>query len=306
MNEKNKLKNVFDAFLEMETNPIEFMRNTKFKRSELQLDPRVANHWSDKGLFPNKQETGAWLLFNLSEAFWVKIIVKLREFNVSLDVIKKIKEDFFTEPKMIFKPEEKDFLIQKIKESEAFNEEILKHISDDEIWESILKIKLSDFEIMIQSILLQRKPYFIILDNHDKVILSEESSLLSETNESYLDDYYEITKKSHIRISMNEILGDLVRSLGDLKCSEKIPILTKNEATIIQLLRGDNISKIEIRYKNNTKPEIIEVTSKNEINEKARLSDLIISRGYQNITIKTQNGHAVHCENTIKYKLDTE
>jgi DNA-binding transcriptional MerR regulator len=77
----------------MKTNPIEFMRNTKFKRSELKLDPRVANHWSDKGLFPNKQETGAWLIFNLSEAFWVKIIVKLREFNVSLDVIKKIKKE---------------------------------------------------------------------------------------------------------------------------------------------------------------------------------------------------------------------
>lgn len=306
MNEKNKLKNVFDAFIEMKTNPIEFMRNTKFKRSELQLDPRIANHWSDKGLFPNKQETGAWLIFNLSEAFWVKIMVKLRKFNVSLEVIKKIKAAFFTEPKIIFKPEEKDFLIQKIKESEMFNEEILKDVGDEEIWASILKIKLSDFELMIQSILIQRKPYFIILDNHDKVLLIEESSLLSQTDESYLDDYYEITKKSHIRISMNEILGDLVTTLGDLKCSEKIPILTKNEAKIIQLLRGDNISKIEIRYKNNTEPEIIEVTSKNEINEKARLSELIISRGYQNITIKTQNGHAVHCENTIKYKLDTE
>jgi hypothetical protein len=306
MNEKNKLKNVFDAFIEMKTNPIEFMRNTKFKRSELKLDPRVANHWSDKGLFPNKQETGAWLIFNLSEAFWVKIMVKLRKFNVSLEVIKKIKEDFFTEPKIIFKPEEKDFFIQKIKESEMFNELILKDVGDEEIWASILKIKLSDFELMIQSILIQRKPYFIILDNHDKVLLIEESNLLSQTDESYLDDYYEITKKSHIRISMNEILGDLVRTLGDLKCSEKIPILTKNEAKIIQLLRGDNISKIEIRYKNNTEPEIIEVTSKNEINEKARLSELIISRGYQNITIKTQNGHAVHCENTIKYKLDTE
>ena len=306
MNNKNNFKKVLDAFNEMNTNPIEFMRNTKFKRSELQLDPRVANHWSDKGLFPSKQETGAWLIFNLSEAFWVKIIVKLREFNVSLDVIKKIKEDFFTEPKLIFKPEEKSFFIQKIKESDVFNEEMLKHIGDDEIWESILKIKLSDFEIMLQSILLQRKPYFIILDNHDKVILLEENSLLTQTDESYLVDYYEITKKSHIRISMNEILGDLVRSLGDLKCSEKIPILTKNEATIIQLLRGDNISKIEILYKNNTKPEIIEVTSNNEINEKARLSDLIISRGYQTIKIKTQNGHAVYCENTIKYKLDTE
>jgi DNA-binding transcriptional MerR regulator len=306
MKKENKLKKIFDAFIEMESNPIEFMRNTKFKRSELGLDPRVANHWSEKGLFPNNQVTGAWLLFNLSEAFWVKIIMKLREFNVSLDVIKKIKESFFTEPQKIFDNYDKNYFIQKIKESDILDSELLKHIEDEEIWRSIFQIQLSDFEIIIQSILLERKPYYIILDNYDKVILINENNLLSEINEHYLKEYEEITRKSHIRISMNEILGDLVVSLGDLKCTEKIPILTKKEAEIIRLIRTDNISKIEIKYRNNSEPETIEITTTNAINEKARLSDLIISRGYQNIIIKTQNGQIVFCENTVKHKLDTE
>jgi DNA-binding transcriptional MerR regulator len=305
MKKENNLKKVLDVFIEMESNPIEFMRNTKFKRSELGLDPRVANHWSDKGLFPTNQVTGAWLLFNLSEAFWVKIIMKLREFNVSLDVIKKIKESFFTEPQKIFDKYDKKYLIQKIKESNVLNSEHLKHIDDDEIWKLIFNIQLSDFEIMIQSILLQRKLYFLILDNHDKALLLDETHLLLETNQNYLKEYEEITQKSHIRISMNEILGDLVKCLGDLKCSEKIPILTKKEAEIIRLLRTENISKIEIRFKNNSEAEIVEITTQNLISEKARLNDVIISRGYQNITIKTQNGQIVFCENTTKHKLDT-
>jgi hypothetical protein len=306
MKQENNLKKVFDTFVKMETNPIDLMRNTKFKRSELKLDPRVANHWSEKGLFPGNQVTGAWLQFNLSEAFWARIIIKLREFNVSLEVIKKIKESFFNEPQTIYSANDKEYIIQKMKESNVFNDKILKNANDHEIWASIFKLKLNDFELMLQSILLQRKPFYIILDNHEKVILVEESSLLTETNEAYLNEYKEITQKSHIRISMNEILGDLVKCLGDLNCSEKIPILTEKEAEIIRLMRADNISKIEIKYKTNSEPEIIEITTLNLINEKTRLSDLIISRGYQNITVKTQNGKIVHCENTTKYKLDTE
>jgi hypothetical protein len=305
MNKKNKLKKVFDAFVDMKTNPIDYMRNTRFKRSELELDPRVANHWSDKGLFPMQQETGAWLLFNLPEAFWVKIIVKLREFNVSLEVIKKIKDAFFTNPEKIFKPEDKQLIKETLIKSGLFNDEMLKHIDDEEIWKPILSARLSDFEIIIQSILLERKPYFLILDNCDKVLLTDESQLLAETDETYLKEYHEITKKSHIRISMNEILGDLVKSLGDLKCTEKIPILSKKEAQIIRLMRLENITKIEIQYKD-SEAEMVDVTSQNEISEKARLSDLIISRGYQKITVKTQNGKIAYCENTTKYKLDTE
>jgi hypothetical protein len=306
MNKKNKYKKVFDAFLEMKMNPLEFIQNTKFKRSELKLDARVANYWSEKGLFPMKQEMGAWLIFNLTEAFWVKIIVKLREFNVPLDIIKKIKEYLFTDPQALVKPEDKSFFIKKIKESGLWTEEMLKHINDEDVWNTVFKVKMNDFEMIIQSILIERKPFFIVLDMQGKVLLTEESSLLMEANDVYLKEYYEITSKSHIRISMNEILGDLVDTLGDLTSSEKIPILSKNEAIIVKLLRSENISKIEIRFKNTSEPEIIEVTSKNLIQEKVRLNELIVSRGYQDIKIKTQNGQIVHCENTTKYKLDTE
>jgi hypothetical protein len=51
---------------------------------------------------------------------------------------------------------------------------------------------------------------------------------------------------------------------------------------------------------------MIEVSKIDSISEAIRLQELILKNGYQNITIKTQNGEIVHCKNTIKYKLDTE
>jgi hypothetical protein len=47
-------------------------------------------------------------------------------------------------------------------------------------------------------------------------------------------------------------------------------------------------------------------TKKGAYSEAARLQELILKNGYQNITIKTQNSEIVHCKNTTKYKLDTE
>ena len=306
MVKKNKLKEIFDTFVQLETNPIDFIRNTTFKRSELKLDPRVANHWVEKGLFPREYETGTWLVFNLSEAFWVKIIMKLREFNVSLEIIKKIKESFFTIENIVITEELKELILRRIKDEGLIKGEHIHLAKDIPLWNDLNRMELSYFEKMIISILLERKPFFIVFNNKGQVALIEESQILMETNQEYIDAYMEITSKSHIRISMNEILGDLVTALGDLTCSETIPILTKSEAQIIKMLRGDNISRVEIRYNKSAQPEIIEITSNNLINEAARLNELIISRGYQNITVKTQNGQIAYCENTIKHKLDTE
>ena len=42
-----------------------------------------------------------------------------------------------------------------------FKEEEVNQITEDEIWDKVFNIKLNDFEKMLQSILLERKQYFI-------------------------------------------------------------------------------------------------------------------------------------------------
>ena len=306
MERKKITKEVFDAFAQLRTNPIDFINSTTFKTKSLNLNSRLANHWAEKGLFTRKYETGSWFVFNLTESFWILIIKKLRDFKIPLEVIKKIKDSFFTEPERLQVEDVKSRVLKELKESGILNEEQMKIAENGSIWERIQKIELNYFEKVMISILLERRPYFIIVNLNGEAILVDESRLLLETDREFLNAYKEITSRSHIKIYMNEILGDLVKTLGELTCSQMIPILTKNESEIIKHLRGKNISKVEIRYGNSVEPEMIEITSNNLLTENIRLHDIIISKGYQNITIKTQNGKVVHSENTIKHKLDTE
>ena len=52
--------------------------------------------------------------------------------------------------------------------------------------------------------------------------------------------------------------------------------------------------------------ELIETTCEEKADNAKRLSDLIMKNGYQDITVKTQNGKVILCKNTRKVKLKLE
>jgi hypothetical protein len=305
MKKNEQIKKSFDAFVEIETNPIEFMRERRFTLKEFGFSPRVANHWIEKGIIGDSHEAKKKIILNLTEVFWIKLVDQLRSFNVSIEGIKKIKDEFFTKPQNVFRAIEKESVIEKLKELNLIPKEFEKHFNDDQIWADLAKYQLNDFELLIQHILLERTPFFLIFDNKDEFLFVQEGSL-DNNDYDFKNKLERITRKSHIRISINDVLEDIVDVFGPLACTEKLPILSKKEAEIIHLMRTENAARVEVRYNNESKPHIVEVTTKNLISERARLNEIILSRGYQDITFKTQNGQVVYCENTTKYKLDTE
>jgi hypothetical protein len=299
------IKKSFDAFTEMNTNPIEFMREKKFTLKDFNFSPRVANHWIEKGLIANDHQAGKKIKLSLSEAFWLKLVDQLRSFNVSLESIKRIKSDFFDRSHNVFEGFTKQQITEQLMQLKLVNPQNLTFFDLDQYLLELSKIQLNDFELMIQSILIERIPFFLIFDTKSNFILLKEGQFSNES-EVFQMEYEQITRRSHIRISMNNVLEEFVESLGPLNSFERVPILTKQESELVQLMRTEDVSKVEIRYNGNSKPQMVEITTKNLINERARLNEIILSRGYQDITLKTQNGHVVCCENTIKYKLDTE
>lgn len=299
------IKKSFDAFAEMNTNPVEFMREKKFTLKDFNFSPRVANHWIEKGLIANDHQAGKKIKLSLSEAFWLKLVDQLRSFNVSLESIKRIKSDFFDRNYNVFEGLTKQQITEQLMQLKLVNPQNLKFFDLDQYLLELSKIQLNDFELMIQSILIERIPFFLIFDTKSNFILLKEGQFSNES-EAFQMEYEQITRRSHIRISMNNVLEEFVESFGPLNSFERVPILTKQESEVVQLMRTEDVSKVEIRYNGNSKPQMVEITTKNMINERARLNEIILSRGYQDITLKTQNGHVVCCENTIKYKLDTE
>ena len=297
MNKQDKIQVLTERFKEMKTNPMEFMKKQTFKRSELKINARVAKHWADKGLYTKEYDDGAWFIFDFIDAFWLKTIMKLREFNVSLDHIKNIRDDFFNTPKSIANEENKQFLIQKIKESEMYTHVNSKQFSDEEIWELLLKIKTSDFEIILQSILLDRTSYFLIIDQEGKSLLTKEiiDEKELDNDQVYKTKFKEITSKSHLRISLMEIFIDLVITLGEETCITKIPILTYDEAEILNRAKNKKIKSIELEIEKYSKAEEITLTLENCDFYTHKLNEIIISRKYEYITIHTLNLETLLC-----------
>ena len=299
MNKQDKIKGLIERFKEMKTNPIEFVKKQTFKRSELNLDARVAKHWADKGLFTKEYDDGAWFIFDFVDAFWLKTIMKLREFNISLEVIKNIKDEFFSTPKSIMDEEIKPYLIQKIKESELFSQMNMQHRSDEEIWKSVFKTEINAFEIMLNKILLDRSSYFLIIDQKGKSLLTEEiideKEKVEENDQEYKTKFKEITSKSHLRISLMEILIDLVNTLGDETCISKIPILTYDEGEILKCAKNKNIKSIELEIEKFSKAEKITITNENTDYYLNQLNEIIITRKYEYITIHTKDLEILSC-----------
>ena len=65
----------------------------RFRLSDLNINPRNAVHWEIKGIFLNKKQEGKWHLLNLTEAVWILIVKKLREFNFNLELIIDLKDN---------------------------------------------------------------------------------------------------------------------------------------------------------------------------------------------------------------------
>jgi len=57
---------------------------------------RVLNHWCNKGLIEdnrgNDKKDISWRRFSIFDRLWIEVIIELRHYGVSLDIIKKIRE----------------------------------------------------------------------------------------------------------------------------------------------------------------------------------------------------------------------
>lgn len=297
----------FDYLDANENEPLDVIRNPKYKRKDLGIEARNLNHWDKMDLLLNKNVNGARYMFSLSESFWLKIIQKLRAYNLPLDTIKELKKYLKsvtkTEHYSKIDDEIANLLMSKI--DSTSKSEIEKILNSSEFIELLQKMKLTHLEEIILDLILTRSDHRILINENSEVYFYNSEKHVN--NEEYNKLLNEFLSKSYLSISLLEIIKELIKDLGEDECSSYQNILTKDEALVLKLLKQEDISKIEITFNDKTKQaETLKVTKNNSLSSLNRVQDLIIRNGYQDITIKTQKGNVVQCTNTIKYKLDTE
>jgi hypothetical protein len=308
------MKNKFDIYSKgmdhldaNEKEPLDFIRIPKYTRKDIDIPARILNHWDKMDLLINRNPTGATYSFNLAESFWLKLIQKLRAYNLPLDLIKQLKEELCILPKAEelanIDDNAVDFMISQ--DNTLTRKDIENIYKSANFLEFVSKIRPTILENILLELILTRSDLRILINENGEIILFNYER--SNPNEDYNQKLSEFLGKTYLSISLFDIIKDLIKFLGEDECSEHQNILSKDEAMILKLLKQDDISKIEINFNDKTKKaETIKVTKNNSVNNFSRVQDLILRNGYQDISIKTQKGKIVQCTNTTKYKLDTE
>ncbi len=277
------------------------IRTSRFRLSDLKINPRNAVHWELKGAFLNKKPEGKWHLLDLTEATWILIVKKLREFNFNLELIIDLKDSFLNH-KTKFNDENKLLQIKNV--LKQLSTENIDHIINSNEFDSFIdKITLSILEMIVMDILNLRNQYKVLFNLEGQYVILKDGSIDNPMNDSIA----EIQSQSHFSLNINEIIGELLGKIDLNTAFSSYQMISKSEMEILKLLRDDDAKSIEIKMNPQTnKPEKIEIKKNIKPALQTRLDHIIMKNGYQEIIIKTQNGKIVHCENKIKQEIDTE
>ena len=308
------MKNKFDTYTKgfeiidsQNNDPLDYLRTPRYSRKNLDIPARILNHWDKMELLLKRNPLGATYSFNLAEAFWIKLIQKLRAYNLPLELIKQLKDVLC----MLYKHNElmkgQDELLNYFASlnSQVSKTELEKMFKSADFIEFINSMKATVLENILLDLIITRADHRIFINEKGEVFFFNK-----EMRNANDEDFHELNKfmsNSYLSISLFEIIKELIADLGEDECSENQNILTKDEAMVLKLLKQEDITKIEISFNDTTKKaETIKVTQSNSVDNLNRIQDLIIRNGYQDISISTQKGKVVKCTNTIKHKLDTK
>lgn len=271
----------------------------KYKPSDLGISARVINYWQTQNLlFENEQ---GWHKFNLHQAVWVLIVKQLRELNISVKAILKIKAELLQVPNYneIFSKQPE---ISDIQEALAQNNmtELASLIESGEFQTELRKSKISILQLLLFDLMGINSNWRLLFNSSGEVVLHKDNY---EQELKDLPGYINFLKTTHISISLNTVLYEITNNLVENEDLKKLHILNEKEIEIIEATRKKNVKKVEILFSETRTPELIKITEVNKLDTASRIKELLLTNGYQDIKITTQNGNVVHFENTTKKKL---
>ncbi len=279
----------------------EKIKERVFTIKDLGVNYRWLDHWNSKGLLLSNYDTHKWKKFDLIEYVWIKIIQKIREFNMSLKVVADVKEildggyagyDLLNSPEVNFSE-----IVAQFAPS-VKTEEVKRLLTDPELLKKIGEMQFNSLKVIITDILLQGSCYSIILNPDGGIIIVKFSylELISD-----IPEFKNLIYGSFVSISITEILRDYILEKELLnKNKKRLALLTEEEIKVLNTIRQNDLKSVIVKFDKNKKISFLEEVRESKIDKAARLAELILAKGYHDITIKTQNGEIVYCENKKK------
>ncbi|MBL7745392.1 MAG: MerR family transcriptional regulator [Chitinophagaceae bacterium] len=271
------------------------------------VNSRVLNYWVEEAELLKKWNEKGWRKFSFLEIIWLKVISDLREFGVSFEILKKLKDELFRVPtteEILIAFEEKRKGIQDLLKKGTLSGDV-KYMH-----EMALKLKdfagdLEDSEIMpmfanlIFIIVLYRLGADLVINKHGKfAIFLETSKEVIVVN----PEVQQLLNEPHISIPLTNIIESFILK-DEIDKELQTEIFTEEEWKILEILRREKPNSLTVTFDDKQKINLVEITKSKKVDIANRLSNIILKGGYETITLKTQKGKVVSCTQTEKLKL---
>lgn len=269
----------------------------RFLISELEVTARDATYWDKQGILPEMKGTGARRKYDLVQSVWIKLIQQMRDFGVSIAVIKNLKDKLlqpaFSFSEMLKNPKGLEVLktIAKTEGTEKEFEELLK---SGELEKNLEEKQIDIFSILVKRVVIFRKPLSLLVSvEGDYIPYSHElHSDLVKTDPGVTD----VFTMPHFNLSLSAAYSQLVEDWSSKPFFGKVSMLSNKELEALEAIREKGVKEITIKYAGG-ELDLMEVVKNEKVELESRFLDVISKHGFHNITVKSRNGNIVHFEN---------
>jgi hypothetical protein len=285
----------------------------QFSLSQAGISPGVFAFWRKNGLI-DFVEDNKWARLNFLQITWVKLLISLRGFGLSLEKLKKVHEHFFVRAykdqfaKQYYK-QTADQINQDIKKGIATkaDKDRLQEIQESLKHDSLMHIHNRDlnyFSNLLNGFLNNRKETGILI--YENASIDEYSNdfyyvLNEETNQ------YEVFKDKpdflppYIYVSLPFFILEFLDNETIIEYMPAMNILTEDELQLIGEMRKKNVREIRIQL-NNGKLKRIETDIAGNL-PKEQADDIkraIGLKNYQRITVEMRDEKTITFVKTKK------
>lgn len=274
---------------------------------EDQISTRQLIYW-EKGELLDESETGYQRKsYSFIEYVWIRIIQTLRNYEVSMSVIKNLRKEIFEITPFSdildeIKKTNPDWspLIETLPDDERHEVLDLIHngASDPEFVEFSKGFGYSVLELLLFNLILNKTHIALLVSKKEEVFYF----IPNKWQEFFcIPEFVDFYNETHISISLTDIIKDFILSNDTEFISKNLKLITEREAKILELIRSQKTGTLTIQF--GDKSDTVKITTSSKIKKEAKFLDLIMINGYQSINLEVEKGQIVSCKNTRKIKI---
>ncbi len=281
----------------------DILYNEHFQLSDIGLSSKTAHDWTKAGIYLRERTSKYRRKYNGLEYVWLKLVMELRDFGLSIPSIIKLRSFLLGEMDLMEFYESLTEQEGNADIFESFTKEFgaeIKKVGDIVAVEDGEEIALVNtvLSALVSGTIFGKSNTHLAITKKGNCFVFDENP----NKDLFVSDH--VTNEPYISLPLNYIVKNFIwaEDLYDLKDENILEGLTKDERKIIDLVRKGGINSLYIKFRDGS-VNIMETEEIVDVKEtKGRLVDLIRCGGYQEISYKTEKGKIVSVKRKTKHK----